>query len=196
MHAKTLSIPARFNGPPTTGNGGYVCGLLANEFDGPSEAALRIPPPLDTPLQLGRDNDRVFLHHGDALIGEAKPASLSITAPQAPSLAEARDAATRYRGFNHAFQTCFVCGSLRAPGDGMHVFAGPMQNRDLFACTWSPGADLADAQGQVAPEFIFAALDCPGYWTIPGAGPVIAVLGRYTMALDAPRPRVGEELIV
>lgn len=197
MHAKTLSIASRFNGPPTSGNGGYVCGLLANEIGGPAEAALRVPPPLDTPLTLTRDGAHVFMHAGDTLVGEAKPATLSITVPPAPALADARDAAKRYPGLNgHAFSTCFVCGAARPARDGLNIFTGKLSDRDMVACTWSPSADLADTQGCVAAEFIHAALDCPGYWALPRAGEVIAVLARYAVSIDAPLPRVGDELIV
>lgn len=197
MHAKTISIAPRFNGPPNSGNGGYVCGLLAREIDGPAEVALRIPPPLATALALSRDGDHVRLHDGDVLVGEAKPAALNITAPPAPDLAAARDAAKRYLGLNgHTFSTCFVCGAARPQRDGLNIFTGKLDHSVAVACTWSPSADLADAQGRVAPEFIHAALDCPGYWALPRAGEAIAVLARFTVSLDAPPPRIGEELIV
>ena len=197
MHAKTISIASRFNGPPSSGNGGYVCGLLAREIDGPAEIALRIPPPLDTALALSRDGDRVLLHDGDALVGEAKPAALALTAQPSPKPAAARDAATRYLGLNgHTFSTCFVCGAARPKRDGLNIFTGKLEHSESVACTWTPAADLADAQGRVAPEFIHAALDCPGYWALPRAGEAIAVLARYTVSLDAAPPRVGEELIV
>lgn len=197
MHANAISIAARFNGPPASGNGGYVCGLLAREIGGPSEAALRIPPPLDKPLTLSRDGARVLLHDGAALVGEAKPAMLDLVAPPAPRRTEARDAAQRYPGLNgHAFATCFVCGAGRPARDGLNIFTGKLPNRDMVACVWTPAADLADADGRVAPEFIHAALDCPGYWALPRASELIAVLARFTVSIDAPRPRVGEELIV
>jgi hypothetical protein len=193
---RTLTIDSRFNGPPNSGNGGYVCGLLAREIDGPTEAALRVPPPLNKPLTLTRDGERVLLRDGDTLIGEAKPTALDFKAEPAPSLADARDAAKRYAGLHHAFPTCFVCGASRAKHDGLDIFTGKVSDRDMVACTWSPAADLADADGRVAPEFIHAALDCPGYWALPAAGEVVAVLARFGVSIDAPPPRVGEELIV
>lgn len=193
---RTLTIDSRFNGPPNSGNGGYVCGLLAREIDGPTEAALRVPPPLNKPLTLTRDGERVLLRDGDTLIGEAKPTALDFKAEPAPSLADARDAAKRYAGLHHAFPTCFVCGASRAKHDGLDIFTGKVSDRDMVACTWSPAADLADADGRVAPEFIHAALDCPGYWSLSGAGEVVAVLARFGVSIDAPPPRVGEELIV
>lgn len=193
---RTLTIDSRFNGPPASGNGGYVCGLLAREIDGPAEAALRVPPPLNKPLTLTRDGERVLLRDGDTLIGEARPTTLDVKAEPAPSLVEACDAAKRYAGLHHAFPTCFVCGASRPKHDGLDIFTGNLSDRDMVACTWSPAADLADADGRVAPEFIHAALDCPGYWALPGAGQVVAVLARFSVSIDAPPPRVGEELIV
>lgn len=191
-----IVIGGQFKGPPNSGNGGYVCGLLAREIDGPTEAALRVPPPLNKPLTLTRDGERVLLRDGDTLIGEAKPTTLDLKAAPAPSLADARDAAKRYAGLHHAFPTCFVCGASRAKHDGLDIFTGKLSDRDMVACTWSPAADLADADGRIAPEFIHAALDCPGYWSLPGAGQVVAVLARFGVSIDAPPPRVGEELIV
>lgn len=52
--ATTITISARFDGPPTTGNGGYVCGLVARHVDGPAEVTLWAPPPLERPLTLER----------------------------------------------------------------------------------------------------------------------------------------------
>ncbi|UPT62457.1 MAG: hypothetical protein M0D54_19195 [Hyphomonadaceae bacterium JAD_PAG50586_4] len=194
MHS--LTIAPRVNGPPASGNGGYVCGLLAREIDGPAEAALRVPPPLDKPLTVSRDGARVLLHDGAILVGEAKSTTLDLTAAPAPSLGQARDAAKRYAGLHHAFPTCFVCGASRVRHDGLDIFTGKLSDRDMVACTWTPAADLADADGRVAPEFIHAALDCPGYWALPGAGQVVAVLARFSVSIDAAPPHVGEELIV
>ena len=55
-----ISIDARFNGPPDSGNGGYCSGVFASFVDtsGPDagvEVTLRRPPPLDTPLTVERE---------------------------------------------------------------------------------------------------------------------------------------------
>ena len=39
----TLVIGSRFCGPPDSGNGGYVCGLIADYLGGPAEVTLRKP---------------------------------------------------------------------------------------------------------------------------------------------------------
>ena len=190
-----ITIARRFNGPASSGNGGYVCGLMANLIDGPSEATLRAPPPLEKPLTLARDDTgAVSLRDDDTLIGEAKPIAFDLVAPSAPTLEQARAAAKRYAGLaEHRYPTCFVCGTGRH--DGLDVFTGPVESRDMVACTWRPGADLADANGIVLPEFIHAALDCPSYWALPHAGKP-ALLARLASSIDAALPRANEELIV
>lgn len=195
--SQSFTIAARFNGPPNSGNGGYVCGILAREIQGPAEATLRIPPPLERPLRLSREGDRVMLHDGETLVGEAAPAALDLAYQPAPSLAEARDAARRYIGLHdHRYPTCFVCGQARAARDGLELFTGAVAGRDMVACTWTPGADLADSSGLVAGEFIHAALDCPSYWSLPRAGAMPALLARLAAVIDGERPEPGEELIV
>jgi hypothetical protein len=197
MVSEIITIAPRFNGPPRSGNGGYVCGLMASRIDGVSEATLRAPPPLDKPLTLTTTPDGVTLSDGEMLIGEAKPATLALTPPLAPSIAEARAAARNYLGLSgHLYPTCFVCGVGRPAHDGLGLFTGRVEDRPMVACTWTPGADLANASGRVAQEFLHAALDCPSYWALPRAGEAPALLARLTAGIDAPAPKVGEELIV
>ena len=194
--SRTITIAPRFNGPPGSGNGGYVCGILAGEIAGPSQATLRIPPPLERPLTLRRGEAGATLHDGDALIGEAKSVPFDLTPPRSPTLDEARAAAKRYAGFaDHRYPTCFVCGQSRPAHDGLDLFTGKVEGRDMVACNWTPSADLADENGIVRGEFIHAALDCPSYWALAHAGKP-ALLASLTASIDAPLPRAGEELIV
>lgn len=198
MTTKHVTIAPRFNGPPGSGNGGYVCGLLAREIDGPSEASLRAPPPLSTPLRITREVDgAVHLYDGEALLGEAHPVDFALEPPPAPSIEEARAAAKRYIGLrDHRYTTCFTCGPGRPPHDGLHLYTGPVEGRDMVACTWTPTADLDNGAHRVAPEFIHAALDCPSYWALPRAGTMAALLARLTANIDGDLPRIGEDLIV
>jgi hypothetical protein len=57
----------------------------------------------------------------------------------------------------------------------------------LTAARWQPTAALAaeSRDGTVAPEYLWAALDCPGGWTNDLLGRPM-VLGRITAAIDAP----------
>ena len=45
---------------------------------------------------------------------------------------------------------------------GLRIFAGPVAQRDVFAAPWTPALDLARAdEGELPPEIVWAALDCP-----------------------------------
>jgi len=193
--ADTVRIAKRFHGPPNSGNGGYVCGLVAQFIDGPAESTLRAPPPLETPLAVVRENDAARLMHGDRVIAEARASQPIVTPPPSPGLEAAERAARDYLGFkDHLFHSCFVCGTSRAPGDGLRLFPGPVRE-GLVACTWTPGATFADDDGAVATLFMWSALDCPSYWALPHAGATRSVLGRLTAAIGA-RPKIDQPLVV
>jgi hypothetical protein len=197
MREETIVIPRRFNGPSGSGNGGYVCGLMARLVDGPCEVRLRAPPPLETPLALREEAERIALYDGETLLAEAAPAALELAAPPAPSLAQAKAAAARYRGHVfHRYPTCFVCGTARTPDDGLKLYTGAIDGGGLVASPWTPGADLAGEDGRVAPEFVHAALDCPSYWALPRAGEMAALLARLVASIDGAPPRVGEACVV
>ncbi|MDX1380633.1 MAG: hypothetical protein R3233_05905, partial [Xanthomonadales bacterium] len=84
--------------------------------------------------------------------------------PVPRSLAEA--AVARYRGHDHHwYPRCFVCGPQRTEGDGLRIFAGPVDGRPGVAAPWVPAGDLGDEAGLVQPPFLWAALDCPGAYT-------------------------------
>jgi hypothetical protein len=81
--ADSLAIPARFNGPPDSGHGGYSAGLAASLVEGAAEVALRAPPPLETPLTVERRGDgSAALLDGDRLVLEARPASVDVDVPE------------------------------------------------------------------------------------------------------------------
>jgi hypothetical protein len=195
-----LVIPARFNGPDESANGGYTAGLLAAQVGAtPGGTAamvtLRAPPPLQTPLAtVSDDAGLVRVWHGDTLVAEAARTSLEVDAVPAVPYETALAAQQHYPGLrSHPFPRCFVCGPARQPGDGMRLFAGLIGD-GRSACTWTPHASLADADGVVAPEFVWASLDCPGAWTVDLEGRPL-VLGRLTAQVHA-LPHVGEPCVV
>lgn len=191
-----MRIPARYNGPPESANGGYTCGLLAAFLGGEAEVTLRVPPPLERDLDVVRANGRVELRDGETLVAEAEPVSLEVDVPAPVSLADAEEASRRYAGFEeHAYDTCFSCGPARE--DGLGVFAGPVEGRPgLVASPWTPEAD-------VRPEVVWAALDCPSGWAVDDFQRQGVLLGRMAArVLRLPEPgephvvmgwRVGEE---
>jgi hypothetical protein len=180
---KTLWIERRFHGPPDSGNGGYVSGRLAAFVDGPVVVRLRTPPPLDILMEVRAADGGVDLLHGDAIIATARPAEVSIDPPSPPTYASAEAASRSYRGFHwHPFPGCFVCGPTRKASDGLRLFAGPVSGTHIVAAPWIPDASLGTG-GVVSPEFMWAALDCPGAFSFespPGTG---LLLGQIAASL-------------
>lgn len=190
-----VTIPARFNGPPGSANGGYTCGLVA-ELVGAEvvTASLRAPPPLGRPLSVTRDGARVELSDGDAVVAEGAPDELLLDVPAAisPDEAAAALAAGRERWCaHHPFPTCFTCGPEREPNDGLRVFPGALRD-GMYAADWTPDESLGDGSGQVRPECVWAALDCPTYAPVanPAHRPPM-VLARLTARLGC-SVNVGE----
>jgi hypothetical protein len=194
---QTIVIDRRFCGPPRSGNGGYTCGRVAALIEGPACVRLTAPPPLDTPLQVEFANDRVRLLNGAALVAEGRAGSTDLTAPAPPGFAEAERASARYAGFAwHPFPTCFVCGPSRDAGDGLRIFPGLVEGAAMVAAPWVPDASLADASGNISPEFVWAALDCVGYFAhVPFPAGLAALLGELCARIDA-RVSPGERCIV
>lgn len=193
---ESIVIERRFRGPSESGNGGYSAGLVAGAVPQPAEVTLRKPPPLDRPLRLTVDGDRVEARADDELIAEGGPAgALDLEPPRTVGYDEAERAAASYAGLQaHIFPECFTCGPAREPGDGLRLFTGPVEP-GLVAAPWVPHESVGDPDGTVPLPVVWAALDCPGAWAgeIGEARP--AVLGR--LAVDVRRPvRAGEPHVV
>ena len=197
MANEVLEISGRFNGPLDSGNGGYSAGAIAGLLGGVAEVSLRAPVPLDTRLEVEReDDDSLRLLDGETLVAEACAVSgPEIDLPQPVSVEQAREAAGRYRGLAEGvFSRCFVCG--RAREDSFGVFAGAVEGRDVVASPWTPPAWTADGAGNVRSEFVWAVLDCPTYFAAyKDEDLVLSVLGRMTARVDGP-VAVGEEHVV
>jgi hypothetical protein len=165
---KSLTIAARFRGPPASANGGYFAGLVATLEARTLAVRLLKPPPLDTALAVEElEGGGVRVLGAEGPVGEARPATLELQPPARPAYLEAVEASRRYVGFsNHRFPGCFVCGTQRARGDGLRIFAGALPERRLVAAPWVPDASLEGGDGKVRPEFMSAALDCPGYYAV------------------------------
>ena len=77
--ADTFMVEKRFCGPPESGNGGYVCGLLARYVIGDAEVTLRRPPPLERPLTIDRTSDGgAVARDGTDIVAEAVPTTVDI----------------------------------------------------------------------------------------------------------------------
>jgi hypothetical protein len=174
----TVVIESRFHGPPDSANGGYTCGLLAAHVDGPAEVTLRVPPPLGRELTIEERDGGMVLLDGETVVAQARPAALDLQVPPAATLEEARAAAERYPWREeHPYPTCYVCGPQR--DDGLSIYPGPVEGRELFAAPWTPEDD--------APERTWAAIDCPSGIVCDLLGEHgRLLLGRLTGELRAP----------
>jgi hypothetical protein len=194
---KPLEIPARYNGPPATANGGYACGAVARYVGGPAEVTLRSPPPLGTPLQVGADAaGHVVVHDGDTLVARAAPADLTgLRPPVVPTVARAREAMRAHPGLGrrHLLSDCFVCGPERHDGLGLHF--GPLPGAPkLNAALLMADATMPHRSCTLADEIAWAALDCVSYTAELWHAAQPSMLA--TMAAEVLEPlRVGEAVV-
>jgi hypothetical protein len=196
MYLETITIPHRFCGPASSGNGGYVCGRIAHHIPGPATIRLLLPPPLETELQIKSFDNVIKLFHGSELIAEGRGAELDLAMPASPSIAEAKEASKSYLGFTtHRFPKCFVCGPKRKKSDGMRIFAGPIKDSSVVAAPWIVDASL-DKSSRIPDEFLWAALDCPsGFAILPVTEGMTIVLGQQSARICG-SVRAGEKCVV
>jgi hypothetical protein len=194
--SERLVIPARFNGPPESGNGGYSAGAVASFVGDAATVSLRRHVPLETALSVDAGEGAVRIFDGEDLIAEAQPASsFDLKVPPPVSAAAARQATARYRGLRGAqFSRCFVCGLDREDGLGLH--SGEVDGRDVVASPWRPASWTAGADGLVRAEIVWAALDCPTYFAAYLRDELVeAYLVRMTASIEGP-VAAGEEHVV
>lgn len=191
----TLKIASRYKGPPESGNGGYVCGLVAVTLQADLKVRLLSPPPLETPLELEAQGEGEWLlASASGPVARGLAGRLELDVPSPPRYVQAVWASQHYPGFReHAFPECFVCGPHRRRGDGLRIFPG-MLDSGIVAAPWLPSDNLDGGDGKVGAEFLWAALDCPGYFAV-SAGRRVMVLGEMQAHVDR-RVRVGEPCTV
>jgi hypothetical protein len=176
-------IERRFRGPAQSGNGGYSAGRFALAHGGDVvEVTLRLPPPLETPLELHGEEIRA----GDDVVALVREAELGVSPPDPVSFGDA--VASAAPDLDSPFPECFVCGHARGD-DGLHIHAAPVDDRPVVAAPWIVAPDA------VGPEFVWSALDCPGAYAtgVPGRG--VVVLGQLTARIDRV-PQVEERCVV
>jgi len=185
---ETVTIDRRYRGPLESANGGYAAGLLGCRIGPAAEVTLRLPPPLERPLEVRRDGERLLLLDGDRLVAEAVRADPGLTTPRPPTMDEASAASSGVGAWGPPqFAECFVCG-IRDDGSGLGIHPGPVPGRDgLVATTWVAPA--------VPPEVVWAAIDCPGAYAVGEVGRGEPVLGRMT-ARVVRLPDEGERCVV
>jgi hypothetical protein len=191
----TLTIDRQFNGPPESGNGGYVCGAIAEALQADVRVRLRVPPPLGVPLALVADGEDRWRLDGEAgTVATATAARLELQVPAPPPYVQAVWASQHYAGFrDHPFPECFVCGPQRRRGDGLRIFPGLLDS-GVVAAPWLPADALDGGDGKVAVRFHWAALDCPGFFAVSD-GRRAMLLGEMQAHLDR-RVRIGDPCTV
>jgi hypothetical protein len=185
----SITIAHRYRGPATSGNGGYTAGLLADVVGGAVEVTLRLPPPLDTPLEVQKaPGGGILLCHGERVIAEARPAEPDVTVPPTPTWDEASAlSGTGVVGWGSPdFAECFVCGD-RADGTGLRIHAQPVPGSALVAACWRAV--------EVSVATVWAAIDCPGAYAVGEPGRGEPLLGRMTARIER-LPHDGERCVV
>lgn len=181
-----LVIERKFRGPTGSANGGYTCGLLASFMHGPAEVTLRVPPPLERPLEVVTDGP-LELRDGEQLVAEAVATELDVDVPEPISYEDAAAAELSDGDRESVFPECFVCGWKRE--DGLRIYAGPVEGRQLVAATWIPRED------EISSELVWAALDCPGAYAVEFGQRGNPVLGRLAGRVEH-LPHAGERCVV
>jgi hypothetical protein len=190
----TVIIDPRYNGPNTSGNGGWVAGSMARLLGtGSVSVTLRAPAPLAVPMFVRwQDDGSATLDNDGTLIAEATVAPLQLTVPKAPDPADAEAAGvlaqkvSAQRGANWPYARCFSCGFARS--DGLRIVPGPVGNDGMVATTWTPPSLVADAGGQLPVEATWAALDCSAgiAWIHCLGAETAIVTARITAEIDQP----------
>jgi hypothetical protein len=113
------------------------------------------------------------------LVAEVRPTTVELDLPAPPPHVEPGEPDPA-----HPFPDCFVCGPARTDGLGLT----PRSYGSVVAAPWRPS--------QVAPELVWAALDCPGAFAVdPDLSRGASVLGRLAVHIEA-LPEPGDDLVV
>ena len=163
----SLVLDPRFNGPPSTANGGYACGAIGELVDGPAEVTLLSPPPLGVPLDVG------FLPGGEVEVARRRRGRRARAAGRRASTSSRRcgrrsPRRARPRGATPATgaRACSPTASsaARSRHDGLGIHFGPLRGHPgVTAAVFLPDATVPNRDGVVAPDMVWAALDCPSY---------------------------------
>jgi hypothetical protein len=186
--ADEVEVHRRFRGPPTSGNGGYVAGLVAEWIEGPAEVDLLAPIPLEVPLHRRRDDAEVMLFDSRCNYARGRPLDdqFEFDLPGPPVEGELEAAAMSFPGpSGHPIPGCFVCGTERGPGDGLCIYPGESPHRDVALAEWVPNEELAGEDGHVEERYLWAVLDCPSYFGLCEPRP-LALLARLAARIERP----------
>jgi hypothetical protein len=137
---QTMTISPRFRGPPNSGNGGYVCGMLARYIAGAAEVTLRAPPPLELELSVVPVAAGLWeLRQGTTIIAIGRAMTLDMSRLHRATYAEAVEAEKRtIKPHEHLLPMCFVSGIGRRSAH-LRRAARPAGGRRGIRCTLDTG---------------------------------------------------------
>ncbi|PJZ55680.1 hypothetical protein [Leptospira barantonii] len=186
---ESIEINEKYNGPPKSGNGGYVAGITANRIENNAVVIkIRAPAPLNETLYYSRDPSgsgiKLLSKGTNSVIADAKEDSefyMDVPELNSSSLEGIQNPEQEYLGFHkHPFPTCFVCGPNRNHKDGMRIFPAKISDQvgftHLHGAFWNPWKDLSGTDGKIRDEIVWAALDCPGGFAASYVEPTLIVL--------------------
>lgn len=193
---KTIEIAGHFQGPAGSGQGGYSAARTAADMTGTLKADFHKRIPLSTALDVQMTTPTTReLRNGDEIILRVSQVDAEVPTPPAVDIeTAARGKAAYPEAGRSALRECYSCGV----GEGsLAVWAGPIGDGTYFATTWAPPEWTAPS-GTVAPEHIWATIDCPaGAKTcFDGPEPRVALTGTMTTELLAPVAPSVDHVIV
>jgi hypothetical protein len=183
-----------FRGPATTANGGYAAGVSALLLGEPARVRLHKPPPLGRRLVARRVDASVEVLDGDEVLLTAEPRDgLDVRLPTIDLTAARATSASTAALDRHPTPSCVVCGPGRA--DGFRLFPGSLRP-GLVATAWVVPAIGCEAGEPVSAPIVWAALDCPGGWSLEGCGTDFFP-ALISQSVEIIRPvRAGAEVVV
>jgi hypothetical protein len=196
---EVLTIDRKFHSWEGVAHGGYVAGHLARQAGPSCEVTLRQTVPFDTQMRLSEDGrGRVTLGADGTVLVRADPAPVHVEVPAPVTFAEASATAWKHASIPlHPTPTCFCCGYDRDEGDGLRIWPGSLAGRKTVAAAWIPHPSFAGEDGDLAIQYVWAALDCPSFWGIVQSLPAMPNVVTIRLAGSVMGPvRVNEPHVV
>ena len=95
----------------------------------------------------------------------------------------------------HFLAHCFGCGEARRDGDAIRVLGGQLPGSGLSGSRWRAHENFADANGALAPRYVWTALDCTGGLAAQYLDPRPMLTGTMQVRIERP-VMAGEEYAV
>jgi hypothetical protein len=163
---RRFTISNHIHGFPNVGFGGYVAGLVGEGLHESAKVDFHRLAPIGTELTLKVSHSgEGALFQAETLLAEAHRYRLTHDSPTPTTWDQAVEATRDYLTLMSIdYPTCFGCGPLMDEGRGLRIFTGAIKNRDVVAAAWTPSPAFASEGGELRPEYVWSALDCPGGW--------------------------------